>query len=335
MIHLELTDCFRKYRVELMGISIAWILAFHSGIEAPSNTVLRALWYCFVSFGGGCGVDIFLVLSGFGITYASMKRTQANEKENWKEYYKRRISRILPAYFMVAIPYYIFTTESYCEFFHNVFFLNFIVDGRRDFWYILAILVCYFTFPLMKVLWEKTNFRASLLIFTSASFVIAIVVELVCPSLYSNWEIALWRFPCFWIGCYYGVLSKQGKVKEFSVATVVFTIFGLLFLVSSGLSRNTFTFMTPVIMVVGCFIAEGVKLKKSVFGKIFAFLGGRTLEIYLVHVSFGILFADYFYYKLNQSIFVRLIVYLGVSLIMAISLQYLQQRTKVFLKRPY
>jgi len=42
-----------KYRSELMGLCIIWIMLFHSGIPAPENIVLRAIWYLFVSLGGG------------------------------------------------------------------------------------------------------------------------------------------------------------------------------------------------------------------------------------------------------------------------------------------
>lgn len=59
-----------KYRSELMGIAIIWIVLFHSNISAPDNFFLRVLWYLFVSFGGGIGVDIFFILSGFGLFYS-------------------------------------------------------------------------------------------------------------------------------------------------------------------------------------------------------------------------------------------------------------------------
>ena len=53
-----------------MGIAIIWIVLFHSNISAPDNFFLRALWYLFVSFGGGIGVDTFFILSGFGLFYS-------------------------------------------------------------------------------------------------------------------------------------------------------------------------------------------------------------------------------------------------------------------------
>lgn len=47
-----MTEFLSKYKTYMMGICIIWIVLFHSGIEAPANIVLRAMWYVLVSFGG-------------------------------------------------------------------------------------------------------------------------------------------------------------------------------------------------------------------------------------------------------------------------------------------
>lgn len=66
-----------------MGIAIIWIVLFHSNISAPDNFFLRALWYLFVSFGGGIGVDIFFILSGFGLFYSVQFIDNELVKINW------------------------------------------------------------------------------------------------------------------------------------------------------------------------------------------------------------------------------------------------------------
>lgn len=37
-----------KYRTELMGISILWIMLFHSGIQCPDSTIMKAIWTIFL-----------------------------------------------------------------------------------------------------------------------------------------------------------------------------------------------------------------------------------------------------------------------------------------------
>lgn len=38
-----------RYRTEIMGFAILWIVLFHSAIPAPENSALRLIWYCVVS----------------------------------------------------------------------------------------------------------------------------------------------------------------------------------------------------------------------------------------------------------------------------------------------
>lgn len=72
-----------EYRDVLMGIAILWIILFHSTISAPDNLFLRAMWYLFVSFGGGIGVNIFFILSGFGLFYSVYNIEIKCDTVNW------------------------------------------------------------------------------------------------------------------------------------------------------------------------------------------------------------------------------------------------------------
>lgn len=45
-------EMLTKYRTEIMGACIIWIMLFHSGLKAPNNIFLKSLWYLSVSFGG-------------------------------------------------------------------------------------------------------------------------------------------------------------------------------------------------------------------------------------------------------------------------------------------
>jgi peptidoglycan/LPS O-acetylase OafA/YrhL len=57
--------------------------------------------------GGFIGVDIFFVISGYLIT-SILKRSLQNETYSIKEFYKKRIKRVLPVYYLVAITSFIF-----------------------------------------------------------------------------------------------------------------------------------------------------------------------------------------------------------------------------------
>lgn len=313
---IKTAELFKKYKLELMGISIVWIMLFHSSIQAPDNMFLRTLWYLFVSFGGGVGVDAFLILSGFGITYSCLKRDVSGRKESWFSYYKRRFLRIIPTYFIVASMYYILSCHTVYEFFYKISFLNFIIEGERDFWYILAIIICYLVFPIFGELRKKINFRIPLIVFGLSGELISLIIMIYFQNLYNNWEIALWRFPCFWIGCYYGYLTFEKSAKEFYIASGSFLLLGSVLLLHNGLTRNVFVMFTPFIMIIQCVLLEIIQAKKNNAGKILRYLGQVSLELYLVHVSFGIYIANYVYSKTGVKA-LQLLVYSCSSIFLA------------------
>ena len=162
--NINLLQGLSRYRSQLMGISILWIMLFHSGIEVPDNIVLRALWYLFVSFGGGCGVDIFFMLSGFGLVYSASKLTNKKQWINWN---LKRIVRIIPSYLIVGLLWYLIkgdcTLYNLCQF-------NFLVDGIRDFWFISGIIICYLLFPLLFEAGRKIGLRTVCIISVLAVF---------------------------------------------------------------------------------------------------------------------------------------------------------------------
>lgn len=204
-----------KHRTELMGICAVWIMLFHSGIEAPDTPFFRAIWYMLISFGGGFGVDIFLILSGMGLMYSALKKKDEGEQESILLWYKRRLYRILPAYILIAGIFYLIRYKKISKILYNIFFLNFIIDGERDFWYIFAIIICYFIFPLYLKLVQKINFKWVFICYLFLTMALTIGVLGLMPLWYEKWEIFLWRLPCFGIGCHIGFLLEKELKKDF------------------------------------------------------------------------------------------------------------------------
>jgi len=79
---------FSEYRSVLMGVAIIFIMASHSLGRFALN--------------GNIGVEWFLISSAIGQFY-SLKKND----EKWS-FYKRKIIRVLPAYLIIAIPYFLF-----------------------------------------------------------------------------------------------------------------------------------------------------------------------------------------------------------------------------------
>ena len=84
-----------RRRTELMGAAMLWVMLFHaSGLEfgIPLLNLVRK-----AGFGG---VDMFILLSAMGLAMSLSRREQ-----DYSAFMARRGTRILPAYYLVMIPY--------------------------------------------------------------------------------------------------------------------------------------------------------------------------------------------------------------------------------------
>lgn len=310
-----------KYRSELMGIAIIWIVLFHSNISAPDNFFLRALWYLFVSFGGGIGVDIFFILSGFGLFYSVQFIDNELVKINWGGIVKR-MKRILPSYLIVAILYYIlkgdFSLYNLCQ-------LNFLVNGIRDFWFIPAIVICYLLFPLFYQMGKKIGFRNMIIVSTLIVVAVTCALNYFNPIYYSKIEIFLQRIPCFVLGIYWGYLSVKNSYKEYYLGIIFSVLLAPVCMYTHfvGSSRWFFFFMTIVFIQVLLLllIYLGNTLKT-----ILQYLGKRSLQIYLTHVSLGIMLSNLVLIKEFS---------LAIYFVSALVMGELLYRTNNFLLRKY
>jgi peptidoglycan/LPS O-acetylase OafA/YrhL len=73
------------------GLAIAWIFAFHYQYSTGLS------WF---SWAGWQGVHLFIVLSGFGVTYACLRKSQ---KMDWQMWLRKRFKRILPTYWVATL----------------------------------------------------------------------------------------------------------------------------------------------------------------------------------------------------------------------------------------
>ncbi len=90
---IELANISR-YRGELMGAAMIFVILFHVGLPRDDTFFgLRRI--------GNIGVDIFLFLSGMGLWFSWTK------KPSLSHFFSRRFLRIYPAWFIIACLYYI------------------------------------------------------------------------------------------------------------------------------------------------------------------------------------------------------------------------------------
>ncbi len=297
-----------------MGIAILWVMLFHSGIPAPENTILRVFWYITVSFGGGCAVNLFVIVSGMGLMMSNLEKGS----EKIGGFYKRRFVRLLPAYFLVAIVFYILKGYNFLEIVYNISFGSLFAEGVRDFWYIALMVILYLLFPLFAAITKKIGIWGATGVFLTINIGLEFLLYYCNQTFWQNTEVLVIRMLCFWIGCLIGYIINQNNRKLTLISLIICVLINLCLLVpikfnvvSCGLrmQRYIFVFLSIIVCVTFALL---LKYLPKFINTVLSYFGGRSLEIYLVHVSIGILLKS-----IVPNNIVALIIYFVASILLA------------------
>ncbi|MBD1140716.1 acyltransferase [Pelagibacterales bacterium SAG-MED39] len=262
-----------KYRPDIDGlraISVISVLIYHADFDFNGLKILT---------GGFLGVDIFFVISGYLISSLILKEFQLNNSFSFKNFYNRRIRRIIPLLIIITLitipiaylyllPYHLIEFSN--SIFFSTFFLSnffFIFDGfqygsdlsiSKPFLHTWSLSVeeqFYLFFPLLTFFFLKI-FRKYLVHF----FTIILIVSLISAELGSNnnqlnnfyfltsriWEI------------FFGVIvsflhhKKLAYVKnvyfiDFLSIISLFIILGSFILFENELEHPSFLTLIPVL----------------------------------------------------------------------------------------
>src|SRR5574344_547631 len=270
-----------RYRTELMGFAIIWVILFHSGISIP---ILRNL--CSIGYGG---VDIFLFLSGFGL-YFSFKKSS-----NVLHFYKNRCIRIFPTYaLIVLISMIIMGAFSISQFLLNTTTIGFWIGKGYFEWYIPALVMFYLLFPLLFKLVNK-NLAVFLLIVVSVTAALALLR--INLNIKDTYMLFITRIPIFSLGVLWGKWTFNKKQltavsKGIIYVSFVIGLMSILFFTTHlpvkilwgyGVYWYPFILITPGLCA---FVATALDvLHRAIINKVLAFCGTVSLELYLLHLK--------------------------------------------------
>lgn len=282
------------YRAELMGMAILWIMAFHCYLK-PLEAHRIPIVYAIIKH-GNLGVEIFLFLSGIGL-YHSQRR-----KSGITAFYLRRVIRVVLPWLILSFPYWglktlIIDRGGFGAFLLNWSGLSFWTDGITTVWYVAFSVLLYALYPLIFRCQRRSAATIPALI--AGAILLNIVLYLICPAHYDKIEIALARIPVFLLGCYAGESIAEEK-KLFKNRAVYLYLLVMILLYVFKLCYNRFDLPWPTLSVAvligrlggqatALLVILAASLLFTVFGlkplkKMLSFLGGITLELYLLHV---------------------------------------------------
>ena len=117
-----------KYRADIDGlraISVLSVLIYHANFYINESTILP---------GGFLGVDIFFVISGYLISSIIFKEFELNKNFNFKNFYNRRIRRIIPVLMFITLStiplaYIFLLPYNLIEYSNSIFFSTFFLSN--------------------------------------------------------------------------------------------------------------------------------------------------------------------------------------------------------------
>lgn len=288
-----------------MGVAAIGILLCHAGgngVQLP-----YALGYVF-GF-GNFGVDLFLLLSGFGLYNSLHRSLQTDGIGGW---YRRRFTRLLVPYLILSIPYwaYICKIEG-VGIKHFLYYISTLVYWfeHRGAWFVALIVPLYLISPIIYRICVGKKGIIKLLFLTFIVGIIAIIPN--NSYIWGNMAFALERTPCFFLGFITGKLAEKGvEIKYSNVILLCLCMFvcNKLFRV---INVNIFGLLACPILWIVTIIAP-MFFKCNILSKVLGFMGAISLESYLTNIYLGDICRKLNY---DNKLFVyTLIIIIGIAL---------------------
>ena len=258
----------------LFFVATAMIMIFHSPLQFH-NPVIE-----FLKEYANLGVDVFLFLSGFGLYYSFSR------DPNWLSFYKKRAIRILPCLILVSAIWYLLINHSGIrEWIYHASLLAFFREGDRIYWFFAVLIPLYIAYPVIHWILEKLHSIGAVLM-VAAVVVFCVVFSRFYPTLFSFWEIAIARIPVFICGAWMAPAIKQGKTISTVWIWVSLAAFiarnAVMYLLPVNVTVERFLFWPLAVSVVMMVSWLDGKLKHGAVYRALVWLGGLSMEIYLL-----------------------------------------------------
>ena len=266
-----------RHRRFIYGMAALMIMIFHMGTRFPNAGALKPL--NLVQQLSGCGVEIFLLLSGTGL-YRSLEKNP-----EIPSFYARRMRRILPP---LAVCTLVFDIALYCGPLRAAVGENFVLQYLMSsaVWFVSFIALMYLLYPLIFKL-QKAH--PGLIWPLAAGFAaLSFLLE-------SEWRISgeamrmVSRIPIFLAGC--ALAQRKRPLPRWLLpvmlpAALAFTLCWRKKVLSCGYSLRMLSYAACAVVLIMLFtgaaewLSQG-KIRRKI-GLWIGFCGNYSLEIYLV-----------------------------------------------------
>jgi peptidoglycan/LPS O-acetylase OafA/YrhL len=299
------------------GLAILIVVYFHffrtyfeHGVLPPPDwshlstgvvTVLRLTWFKLSGLGFHA-VGVFIILSGWALMQSTARRADKGVL-SWGEWYRARLLRLYPMYWVAHLVYLVSPFTARFEKIDGRFILSLLglrfVDITNNFyylnaawWYFTMLIQFYLLFPLLFRAARKLGPWPFLLLACAIGFLTRYWLLVVCPvnGMWIQGGLAICRLPEFALGMAIGIwYSRQPeRVERFLLGG--FGLLGgvILYPVALQFYRGL-TSYTFVDLATGgcCFLVlaglAGIIARLRPLAKVIGLVGTFSYGIYLIH----------------------------------------------------
>ena len=281
---------------ELKGLAILTIVFAHVGYELVSDSRFLSP----LSTMAGVGVNLFLMLSGYGLIISSLKKPSSV----W-QFYKRRLAKLYVPFWICLITFFtldffwlhlnyglVYMIQAFFGIFSRA---NLYLDVNAPFWYFTWIVIYYLIFPWLLI--RKAPWLTAILIYL-ATLAIILWPPYFLSNVFYLYRVHLMAFPLgILLGWFFNDSAPWLKIKEFfsrikitkKCQTILLRAGSslLLLAVILYLAKNSGVGDKPIIeetvSIITCLALLALFLIKRVEIKVFYWLGFFSYEIYLFH----------------------------------------------------
>ncbi len=264
-----------NFRTELMGLAILWIMAFH--FEFMQIPLLP-----YITQYGYAGVEIFMFVSGFGIFFSLRKKNN-----NLFHFYKKRIIRIFPAYYLIGILDSIFVFhDDLVTYFFRFSTIGYWFGSTFEDWYIPSLIILYIFSPLIKCL--LTPQKIAIVWITITFFILLTFFLAFNPILERHYYFLIYRIPAFLLGmiCAYWLTRRKGDNYFVDINIICLPLFIILFKLYPtyyNFRFSAFLFLMPAIVIT---LTTLFRMNIPILNYTLSSIGRASLEIYMIQGFF-------------------------------------------------
>lgn len=336
------------------GIAALMVVVFHFFTYPNSSYLEKLILFQKITEFGQHGVSLFFVLSGFVITRILINTR--NDQEYFKTFYKRRILRILPLYYLFLFVYYIFTPSltdtDWIDFnFQLPFYfylqnlteiLNIKALGPGHYWSLAVEEHFYLLWPLAIFIVKPKNTGR---LIGMSILLIFILKYFMLINNYSINVLTFTRIDQILIGAFLAVLEKNGFFLKNNSQTRMLLIglsiipFAILIYVFSPafpfLKEMSKYFILGMLFfcILGYLIASNSEniFNKYLSGSLLQYLGRISYGIYVWHILVLLILNKFF---ISQVLVVDILITIILTIFIAhLSYYYFEKKFIIFKDR--